>query len=116
MIPRPRFTRGPGGLILFGLLMALCAISGPASAQIQDNGFILIVSSKKVVTKDTLNLLEEKPLLRPNVAQNYFIHIQNPKKKAADLKVEIQAGGKAIDGGVWNGKITANDSFITVPL
>src|SRR5437870_3502063 len=109
MISRPRLTRGPRGLVLFGFLMALGAISGPASSQTQEKNFALTFSRESGKAEETRNLL-----LRPNVAQDFFIHVENRNNQTAKLEVEIQANGKTIAGGVWSDEVKAKEKKLVI--
>jgi hypothetical protein len=57
---------------------------------------------------------KETPLLRPNQAQAFYLFVYNDGKEE-EVTVEVQAGGKPIDGGTATFPAKAND-FTLVPL
>jgi hypothetical protein len=94
MNPRSYFVNRLRWLLSLTTMAALATLLLPAAAHAQEN-FALRFSSKSGDDAPRVSMP-----LRPNIAQDFFIYVENLNNQAGTVTVEIRAGGKPIESGV----------------
>ena len=95
MNSRSYFANRLRWLLSLAVMAALATLLWPVTAQAQEKQFALRFSSKSGDAAPRASMP-----LRPNIAQDFFIYVDNLNAQNGMVKVEIRAGGKPIDGGV----------------
>ena len=105
MNPRTYFANRLCWLLSLAVMAALATLLWPVAAQAQEKQFALRFSSK---SGDTALRVAAAA---PNIAQDFFIYVDNLNAQNGMVKVEIRAGGKAIDGGAATVPLANTDKF-----